>query len=241
MVAIANSRQAILDRLKSIPIEQPPAPAIDPQRLVRYDDPLAKFTEVLSFVGGQVHVVERPQQVAEILGQFAAFREAQQVASCVPEILAGNIDLNQVADPHLLAYLDWAIIPGRFAVAENGAIWVRPSGPIERTMLFLTQHLVIVVPRTELIEHMHEAYRRLGQDGFGTSGPEFGIFISGPSKTADIEQSLVIGAHGCRTLQVFLLEDAGGPTDAADGGGGPSEALPDRPAAGDSAGLSGHV
>ncbi|TVQ01329.1 MAG: hypothetical protein EA381_06025 [Planctomycetaceae bacterium] len=236
MVAIANSRQAILDRLKSIPIEQPPAPVVDPQRLVRYDDPLAKFTEVLSFVGGQVHVVERPQQVSEILGQFPAFRDAQQVASSAPEILTGNIDLNKVADPHLLAYLDWAIIPGRFAVAENGAIWVRPTGPIERAMLFLTQHLVIVVPKTELIEHMHEAYRRLGQDGVGTSGPEFGIFISGPSKTADIEQSLVIGAHGCRTLQVFLIDDSSGPAVATDGGDGLAGTTPDRPVAGDSAG-----
>jgi L-lactate dehydrogenase complex protein LldG len=65
-----------------------------------------------------------------------------------------------------------------------------------------------VVPAGEIVDHMHAAYDRLGVAGLGGSAfaqPMFGAFISGPSKTADIEQSLVIGAHGPRSLTVFLL------------------------------------
>jgi L-lactate dehydrogenase complex protein LldG len=47
---------------------------------------------------------------------------------------------------------------------------------------------------------MHQAYERLQGREYN-----FGVFIAGPSKTADIEQSLVLGAHGARTMTVFLV------------------------------------
>lgn len=48
---------------------------------------------------------------------------------------------------------------------------------------------------------MHQAYDCIGNQEYG-----FGTFISGPSKTADIEESLVIGTHGARGLMVFIME-----------------------------------
>jgi L-lactate dehydrogenase complex protein LldG len=57
-----------------------------------------------------------------------------------------------------------------------------------------------VIPAAEILDNMHQAYERLAFDK-----PGFGAFISGPSKTADIEQSLVIGAHGPRSLTVFCI------------------------------------
>ncbi len=84
-------------------------------------------------------------------------------------------------------------------VAENGAIWVDGSTLPHRVMLFIPQFLALVVSRSQIVHHMHQAYARIGHPK-----PGFGVFVSGPSKTADIEQNLVIGAHGCRTLQVFL-------------------------------------
>lgn len=205
MTTTSGSRQTILDRLRSIPIDAPTADPIDRDRLVRYADPVAKFTEILTFVGGAVHVIDRPEEVAEILEGFDAYTSARFISSLVPDVIPGNFHCEQVDDPHSLASIDWAIIPGQFAVAENGAIWVRPENMIQRTMIFLSQHLAILVSRSEMAMHMHEAYRRIGElKHCGASGPDFGVFVSGPSKTADIEQSLVIGAHGCRSLQVFL-------------------------------------
>jgi L-lactate dehydrogenase complex protein LldG len=96
--------------------------------------------------------------------------------------------------------VDMAIAPGEFAVAENGAVWVTDRQVRQRAIFFIPQHLALVVPREQLVHNMHEAYGRLA---FGEAG--FGAFISGPSKTADIEQSLVIGAHGPRSLTVMLI------------------------------------
>lgn len=212
-MSVKNPRQAILDRLAALPL-QPTAPAgqprIDPRRLVQYDDPLAKFSEMLGHVGGTPQRVAQLQQVASGLAQLPGFGTARRIVSLLPEAAAGNFDLAQVDDPHSLASIDWAIAPARFAVAENGALWVQPADVTQRALLFLTQHLVLVTPADQVVMQMHDAYRRLRQERFGMpdgdAGPlPFGVFISGPSKTADIEQSLVIGAHGCRTLDVFLV------------------------------------
>ena len=84
-------------------------------------------------------------------------------------------------------------------MAENGAIWIDGNTLPHRVMLFIPQYLAIVVSRSQIVHHMHQAYARVGKPPH-----TFGIFVSGPSKTADIEQSLVLGAHGCRALQVFM-------------------------------------
>ncbi len=195
-----NSRQSILDRLLSKDITVPPLPQIDHDALVRFDDPLAKFGEMLALVGGDLHIVDSSVQVMSILGELAVFRDAARIASMVPEVVPGNFDAAAIDDPHDLAALDWTILRGEFAVAENGAIWVDGNSMPHRVLIFIAQYLAIVVSRNEILNNMHEAYARVGHPK-----PGFGIFVSGPSKTADIEQSLVLGAHGCRKLQVFVM------------------------------------
>jgi len=200
-----HSRQTILDRLRTIPIDAPKAQLIDRDRLVRYADPITKFTEIVTHVGGAVHRIDDMADISSRLSSIESFNAARRIASLAPDVVQGNFDCDQVDDPHSLAAVDWAIVRGEFAVAENGAIWIRPTNMIQRALLFLTQHLAVIVPRSDMAMHMHEAYRRIRQaEQCGTSGPDFGVFVSGPSKTADIEQSLVIGAHGCRTMQIFL-------------------------------------
>jgi len=114
--------------------------------------------------------------------------------------------------------VDIAIARGDFAVAENGAVWVTDRDMTHRAILFITQHLVLVVPRDQVIDNMHQAYERLSFAGAG-----FGVFLSGPSKTADIEQSLVIGAHGPRSLTVFLVGQAFEPDTSAARTSSPSD------------------
>ena len=103
-------------------------------------------------------------------------------------------------DAHSLEDVDWAIIPAHFGVAENGAMWVTESLIQYRVLPFITQQLAIVVNRKDIVYNMHQAYERIAGTNY-----EFGVFIAGPSKTADIEQSLVLVAHGPKGMTLFLL------------------------------------
>ena len=200
--AQTSSRRAILDRIRTRIVRPPDRGRVDEGRreFVRYADPLAQFLMSLEKVGGQGHVVGTASEVEGVLRELAAFREADRVASVSPEAVTGNVDLRAIGDPHDLATLDWMIARGEFMVAENGAIWIDGQSLAHRVAIFIAQYLAIVVPRRAIVNNMHEAYARIGPPR-----PGFGIFVSGPSKTADIEQSLVLGAHGCRALQVVIV------------------------------------
>ena len=96
-----------------------------------------------------------------------------------------------------LAEVEVLEIDGEFGVAENGAIWLTEEALPHRVAPFICQHLVIHVQK--IVPNMHSAYEELKKPS-----SSFGLFLSGPSKTADIEQSLVIGAHGARSLTVVI-------------------------------------
>jgi L-lactate dehydrogenase complex protein LldG len=198
MNSMTDSKQAILGAIRR---QHPPAAQLPDlaRDWIRYDNAQRQFAAVLESVGGRCVVVRSAEELAHELTGMPAYCEAKQVCSLVPGV-SGNLDLAALADPHELESIDFAVLPGKFAVAENGAVWVTDEGLPHRVVYFIPQHLALVVPASEVIDNMHQAYERLA-----FSGPGFGIFISGPSKTADIEQSLVIGAHGARSLTVFLL------------------------------------
>ena len=105
------------------------------------------------------------------------------------------------SDPLALKEVELSVFPGQLAVAENGAVWVSEAEVGIRVSPFIAQHLALVVPRHRLVWNMHEAYRQVRIDDTG-----FGAFIAGPSKTADIEQALVIGAQGPRSLTVVFTD-----------------------------------
>lgn len=173
-------------------------------RLARFEVPdgdlAARFTEAVTGGGGAV-VMAKPGEVA---GLFAArFPAAAVVASTAPDLVVGTTDLHAVEAPHDLADLDVLVCRGALGVAEDGAVWLPESRMGHRAAPFLTQHLALALDASALVWNLHEAYARLDVAAEG-----FGVFIAGPSKTADIEQALVIGAHGPRSLTVFLLDAA---------------------------------
>ena len=196
-----ESKRAMLDAIRR---QSPPAAPLPPLEgpWIRYEDPRRQFAATLELVGGRCVVVRNGEEINRELSALPAYQEAKLVCSLVPGVGPGNVDLSTIGDPQQLASLDFAILPGEFAVAENAAVWVTDEAVAQRVIYFIAQHLALVVPARETLDNMHAAYERLS---FNKAG--FGTFISGPSKTADIEQSLVIGAHGARSLTVFLRED----------------------------------
>lgn len=194
-----GSREDILGALRRA---APPDPGVpqEPVRGAPFADRALRLAEAVQAVGGAFLRVADGAALRDEVAALAERLDARQVVSQVPAAGEGNVRLAAVADPHALEGVDLAILPGRFAVAENGAVWVAGEDLRHRAVFVIAQHLALVVPAAEIANDLHEAYERIRFDG-----PGFGLFVAGPSKTADIEQALVIGAHGARSCTVFLL------------------------------------
>lgn len=162
---------------------------------------LTQYTTVATNIGAKVYEVKSLDEVKTIIQNN--FGAGKRIISTIAE-------LSDIADtkeylgslPVQLADVELAVLQSDLAVAENGAIWITEDQMGQRVLPFITQHLAVLVKAKNIVATMHDAYNIIG---ISTQG--FGAFIAGPSKTADIEQSLVIGAHGPRSMSLFLLDD----------------------------------
>ncbi len=158
-----------------------------------------KYLEGIAGAGSKGYVLGG---LADVPGLVAELYDGATNIVCTVDgvSIANGLDSTHFTEPHHLKDVDLAIVPGEFAVAENGAVWVTLPKAGHRALYYLPQHVLIVVGKDQVVATMHEAYQRLDFSGAG-----YGVFIAGPSKTADIEQSLVIGAHGPMSTYVALV------------------------------------
>ena len=165
---------------------------------IKFDNKFETFSTMLESVGGKALVIEK-EDLDKTIKEL--YPDEKIIASNVDFCSLGNFDSNSQDDTHNLKDIDLAIVKGNFAVAENGAIWMKDESNRHRSLYFIAQNIVIVINENEIVNNMHEAYEKLSFEKAG-----FGVFISGPSKTADIEQSLVIGAHGPKSGYVIFIK-----------------------------------
>ena len=156
------------------------------------------YSTVLSTIGGSVIPLNNLNEVSAYIA--TQFNGKGRIISTIPE-LAGVTEAGwENNDPHDFENVDLAIIKAHFGVAENAALWITEDLMQQRVVPFICQQLAVVVSAKTLVPTMHHAYELIGNADYG-----FGTFIAGPSKTADIEQSLVLGAHGPKSMIAFLL------------------------------------
>lgn len=165
---------------------------------IKFDNKFETFSTMLESVGGKALIIQK-EDLDKTIKEL--YPDEKVIASNVDFCSLGNFDSNLQDDAHNLKDIDLAIVKGNFAVAENGAIWMKDESNRHRSLYFIAQNIVIVINENEIVNNMHEAYEKLSFDKAG-----FGVFISGPSKTADIEQSLVIGAHGPKSGYVIFIK-----------------------------------
>ena len=193
-----SAREKILN---GIAINQPELvalPVMDMNVIISYPDVFEQFKMMLQSIGGKVELVSNISVLKERL--IADKASGNFVINAIANL--GELD-SQVASftASELEKVERAYIKGTIGVAENGAIWIYESQMINRLLPFICQHLILVIDKKNIVPTMHQAY-----DSIEVAKEGFGAFIAGPSKTADIEQSLVIGAHGARSATIYVLE-----------------------------------
>lgn len=193
------SRDSILTAIKKNQPDLKPLPSLEGLNQNTHV-PKEQFKVVLQSIGGMVVEVVDFQEIERYIQNN--YNATNRIISTLPQ-LSNIAELDwQHTDPHDLENVELAIIQAHFGVAENSSVWITEGLMGQRVAPFICQNLAVVLKEKDIVPTMHEAYDRIGSADYG-----FGAFIAGPSKTADIEQSLVLGAHGSKTMVVFLMRD----------------------------------
>ena len=195
-----SSREQILAKIKTNQPSLKDLPGLlESTPAAKTADQIAGFTSVLLGIGGAVVTVNSYEAIKEYIKR--EFDTTNRIITTLPELSEIAESHWQSQSPHSYENIDLAILKAHFGVTENAALWITEELMHQRVIPFICQQLAVVVNKKDIIPTMHDAYTRIGNNEYG-----FGAFIAGPSKTADIEQSLVLGAHGPKGMTVFLMD-----------------------------------
>ena len=192
-----STKEEILSKYRKNIHQQFDMPDLTDIRGITYPDPLAQFISMTQSVGGKVVELEAGKDINELIKEL--YPDAKEIASNLPEITIATRNPDTIGSAQALNGTDVGIIRGMFGVAENACVWI-PQQMVETAVCFISENLVILLKKSEIVNNMHEAYKRIEFNDYG-----YGTFISGPSKTADIAQVLVMGAQAARSATVVLV------------------------------------
>ena len=190
-------KEELLNKLRRNTREQYDMPSTEVAGIA-YDDTLQQFIQMSKTVGSNIIMAKPGDKLDDLVRQ--AYPEAKVIASDLEDVTIATLNPDTVADAQALNGTDVGVVAGEIGVAENGCVWI-PQAMKEKAVCFISEYLVIVLPKSGIVNNMHEAYARITMPKTG-----LGTFISGPSKTADIEQALVMGAQAARGVTVIITE-----------------------------------
>ena len=187
LAAVKNNQPALLD-----------LPELHIENAIQYEDKFVQFVSVLKGIGGTVVEITNTKEIVDYVQN--TFENHQNIVSTIPGLHPIKM-LEESLDAHFLENIEVAIIKALFGVAENGSVWLTDEEMKIRALPFICQHLAVLLNKSDFVNNMQEGYELIGNSNY-----DFGVFIAGPSKTADIEQALVLGAHGPLSMTVFILK-----------------------------------
>ena len=196
-----SNKEDILKKYRSNIHERFEMPDLSDITPMTYKEPLSQFIEMSKNVGGNIIEVKENQDINALVKEL--YPDAKEIASNLSEITIATRNPDTIENAQALNGTDVGIIRGMFGVAENGCIWI-PQQMKEKAVCFISENIVILLRKSQIVNNMHEAYKQIA---FDSKYDGYGTFISGPSKTADIAQVLVMGAQAARSVTILLMPD----------------------------------
>ncbi|MCG7968869.1 MAG: lactate utilization protein [Candidatus Thiodiazotropha taylori] len=213
---MSEAREKILQRLRNnrADMEQPlqSAPQIESWSV---EQRIARFSECQAAVHGEVHRLPAGEWIgwlAEELPKRDLHRVLTGTGQIGQQLIASKIE-NSVFHqydqpieswkPELFSQIDVAITGSRCGIAETGTLVLMPDRDEPRLMSLVPPVHIALLDAKKLYQTFAEVIEKeRWADGLPTNV----LLISGPSKTADIEQTLAYGIHGPKQLITLLLE-----------------------------------
>ena len=194
-----STKEEILKKYRANVRQQFDMPDLSDIQAITYPNPLEQFVKMSEMVGGKVREMTPGEDINVVIREL--FPDAKEIASNLPAVTITTRNPDNIDSAQELNGTDVGIIRGIFGVAENGCIWV-PQQMKEKAVCFISENLIILLSKSQIVNNMHEAYKRIEFNDYG-----YGTFISGPSKTADIAQVLVMGAQAARSVTILLMPE----------------------------------
>ncbi len=167
------------------------------------DDLFTRFAEKLALGGGTFEQLDRVDEIPAAIASFLQRKELPakiRVAPALQGMVWGNrleVSYGNTRGDDLVS-----VTPAFCAVAETGSVVLLSSDKSPTSLNFLPDVHIVIVAKDQLVSHIEDVWERLRALG---EMPRTVNFITGPSKTADVEQTLQIGAHGPRDLHVIFV------------------------------------
>jgi L-lactate dehydrogenase complex protein LldG len=214
-----SSRDAILGRIRNAlgnepALDRPPVPKVWPRQDPGIEDMVRRFTDELQAVSGEVHrcasTDEAGKHLADLAHEGGWTKIAgvdrpmcRDVTSELPEDRLTWVGSEATAKD--LAELDAGLIEADTLLADTGTCMIANATPQQRIVCYLPPVCIVVARTDQLVEHMPAAWEKIAPR---VAAPELRgefVFITGPSRTADIEKILILGVHGPKRLIVLLV------------------------------------
>lgn len=203
---MSDARRQILAALRAHADRAPPRRSGPPPRPAVAGDLVEAFAQRLAAVAGQSSLLPGIAVLGPAVADYLTRHELGNEIVVAPHPL-----LDRVAWPaHLVVHCRAAAGTDRVAltvafagVAETGSLVMVSGAETPTTLNFLPEHCLVVLDRARLVANLEDAWMLLR--GLGAFPPRAVNLVTGPSRTADVEQTIQLGAHGPRRLQVYLV------------------------------------
>ncbi len=210
-----DARERILERLrKAAPTDKPECPPVSPDAAVFADMPdnlIECFANQLATLHGEFYRVEslaaaasRVRELLAAVGEGKALRQSSAFLDDLvaeDEELAGLLEVDRVLPSQEMAAYAAGVTEADALIARTGSVVLRNTTGGGRRLSVLPPLHIVIARASLLVPSIEDALVKIGDGGWS-----YATIISGPSRTADIEKILVLGAHGPKRLVVILVD-----------------------------------
>lgn len=184
-----------------------------------YTDIFTRFQQRLTSAGGQSHLVANLAEATAIIASHPAlmaseivvppnFDQHQQWGTILPLLGSKGITIHEVRDPASVADAPAGLSSAELAIAETGSVLLAENALEARLVSMLTLTHFVLVSENQLVSMLDDAAAVLQQLAkAGQDQRHYMSFVTGPSRTADIERTLTIGVQGPKMLCVIIIAE----------------------------------